>query len=261
MKKIVVALLMLVVLVACSKKSESGLDAVKSKGKIIVGLDDTFAPMGFKNDKGEIVGFDIDLANEVAKRLEIQAEFKPSEWSGIVFELKSGNIDVVWNGMTITEARKKEIIFSNPYMNNSQIIVSLSGSPLNKKEDLAGKIIGLQLGSSSVNAVSEDALSKELKDIKKYDTNVEALMDLEAGRVEAVVLDEIVARYYIEQREKQTNKDIFKVLEGDFGTEEYGVGIRKEDTSLKEAIDRTIDEMKKDGTYDEIYEKWFGKKG
>jgi polar amino acid transport system substrate-binding protein len=163
--------------------------------------------------------------------------------------------------MTITEDRKKEIGFSNPYMNNNQIIVTLSGSTLNNKADLNGKIIGLQLGSSSFNAVSADEISKSFKEIKKYDTNVEALMDLEAGRIEAVVLDEIVARYYIAQKEKDTNKDLFKVLDGDFGTEEYGVGIRQEDKDLKDEIDKIIDEMKKDGSYDAIYEKWFGKKG
>ena len=117
------------ILGACGKKKEaSGLAAIKEKGQLIVGLDDTFAPMGFKDDKGEIVGFDIDLAKEVAKRIGVEAVFKPSEWSGIVFELKSKNIDVVWNGMTITEDRKKEINFSKPYMNNNQIIVTLSGS-------------------------------------------------------------------------------------------------------------------------------------
>ena len=249
------------VLGACGKKEATGLAAIKEKGQLIIGLDDTFAPMGFKDDKGEIVGFDIDLAKEVAKRIGVEAVFKPSEWSGIVFELKSKNIDVVWNGMTITEDRNKEIGFSNPYMNNNQIIVTLSGSTLNNKADLNGKIIGLQLGSSSFNAVSADEISKSFKEIKKYDTNVEALMDLEAGRIEAVVLDEIVARYYIAQKEKDTNKDLFKVLDGDFGTEEYGVGIRQEDKDLKDEIDRIIDEMKKDGSYDAIYEKWFGKKG
>lgn len=250
------------ILGACGKKKEvSGLAAIKEKGQLIVGLDDTFAPMGFKDDKGEIVGFDIDLAKEVAKRIGVEAVFKPSEWSGIVFELKSKNIDVVWNGMTITEDRKKEINFSKPYMNNNQIIVTLSESALNNKADLNGKIVGLQLGSSSFNAVSADEISKSFKEIKKYDTNVEALMDLEAGRVEAVVLDEIVARYYIAQKEKDTNKDLFKVLDGDFGSEEYGVGIRQEDTDLKDEIDRVIDEMKKDGSYDAIYEKWFGKRG
>ena len=266
MKKITLLTTVLLVLAtfvlgACGKKEATGLAAIKEKGQLIIGLDDTFAPMGFKDDKGEIVGFDIDLAKEVAKRIGVEAVFKPSEWSGIVFELKSKNIDVIWNGMTITEDRKKEISFSNPYMNNNQIIVTLSGSTLNSKADLNGKIIGLQLGSSSFNAVSADEISKSFKEIKKYDTNVEALMDLEAGRIEAVVLDEIVARYYIAQKEKDTNKDLFKVLDGDFGTEEYGVGIRQEDKDLKDEIDRIIDEMKKDGSYDAIYEKWFGKKG
>lgn len=266
MKKITLLTTVLLVLAtfvlgACGKKEASGLAAIKEKGQLIIGLDDTFAPMGFKDDKGEIVGFDIDLAKEVAKRIGVEAVFKPSEWSGIVFELKSKNIDVVWNGMTITEDRKKEIGFSNPYMNNNQIIVTLSGSTLNNKADLNGKIVGLQLGSSSFSAVSADEISKSFKEIKKYDTNVEALMDLEAGRIEAVVLDEIVARYYIAQKEKDTNKDLFKVLDGDFGTEEYGVGIRQEDKDLKDEIDRIIDEMKKDGSYDAIYEKWFGKKG
>lgn len=265
MKKITwltgILLVLTFVLGACGKKEQSGMAAIKEKKQLIVGLDDTFAPMGFKDDKGEIVGFDIDLAKEVAKRMGVEAVFKPTEWSGIVFELKSKNIDVVWNGMTITEERKKEIIFSNAYMNNNQIIVTLASSPLNSKDELKDKIVGLQLGSSSFNAVSADEISKSFKEIKKYDTNVQALMDLEAGRLDAVVLDEIVARYYIAQKEKESNKDLFKVLNGDFGTEEYGVGIRQEDTDLKTEIDKIIDEMKKDGSYDTIYEKWFGKKG
>lgn len=265
MKKInlffILVLTFTIFLTACGKKEANDLAGIKAKGKLVIGLDDTFAPMGFKDDKGEIVGFDIDLAKEVAKRLGVEAEFKPTEWSGIVFELKGKKIDVVWNGMTITEERKAQIAFSNPYMSNSQIIVTLTNSPLTKKEDLKSKNIGLQLGSSSFDAVSADPISKEFKEIKKYSTNVEALLDLEAGRIDAVVLDEIVARYYIAQKEKKDNKTIFKVLDGDFGKEEYGIGIRKEDSELKKAIDEKLDEMKKDGSYDKIYEKWFGKRG
>lgn len=257
---IILLVLFTFILGACSKK-ESGLDAIKSKGQLTIGLDDTFAPMGFKDDKGEIVGFDIDLAKEVAKRMGVEAVFKPSEWSGIVFELKSKNIDAIWNGMTITEDRLKEISFSDTYMSNSQIIVTLANNTLQSKEELKGKVIGLQLGSSSFSAVSADPLNNEFKEIKKYDTNVDALMDLEAGRVDAVVLDEIVARYYIAQKEKNDNKDIFKVLNGDFGKEDYGVGIRQEDEDLKNEINKIISEMRKDGSFDIIYEKWFGKKG
>lgn len=254
---LVLSALLILMLAGCGKK-EKQAEGVKEKGQLVIGLDDTFAPMGFKDDEGNIVGFDIDLAKEVAKRMGVEAVFKPSEWSGIVFELKSGNIDVVWNGMTITEERLKQISFSKPYLDNKQIIVSLSGSPLKNKEELAGKVIGLQLGSSSYNAVSADGLYDKFKEIKKYDTNVEALMDLEAERVDAVVIDEIVARYYIAQKERSTGKDIFKVVNGDFGKEEYGIGIRQEDKELKEDIDKAIDEMRKDGSFETIYQKWFG---
>lgn len=257
----VLFVLFTLLIVACGKKTTSDLETVKAKGQLIVGLDDTFAPMGFKDANGEIIGFDIDLAREVAKRMGVEAVFRPSEWSGIVFELRSGNIDVVWNGMTITEERLKQISFSEPYMNNNQIIVTMANSKLKDKSDLKDKIIGLQLGSSSYNAVAQDELYKTFKDIKKYDTNVEALMDLEAGRIEAVVVDEIVARYYIAQKEKNIGRDIFKVVNGDFGKEEYGIGIRQEDVKLKKEIDKIINEMRKDGSFDEIYTKWFGKKG
>lgn len=238
-------------------KNKSGLEAVKKKGELVIGLDDTFAPMGFKDKDGNIVGFDIDLAKEVAKRMGVKAVFKPCEWSGIVFELKSKNIDVVWNGMTITEDRMKQIAFSDSYMANGQIIITTAGSNLEKKADLKGKTVGLQLGSSSYTAVAEDSISKGFKDIKKYDTNVEALLDLEAGRIDAVVIDEIVGRYYIAQKGIES----FKVLKGDFGQEEYGVGIRKEDKDLKKEIDKILDEMRNDGSFDTIYQKWFGKKG
>lgn len=266
MKKMYSFILMLfvsfnLIFVACGKKESTDLDAVKSKGTLIVGLDDTFAPMGFRDANGEIIGFDIDLAREVARRMGVEAVFRPSEWSGIVFELRSGNIDVVWNGMTITEERLRQISFSEPYMNNDQIIVTMADSSLNAKSDLKGKIIGLQLGSSSYSAVSQDELYESFREVRRYDTNVEALMDLEAGRIEAVVVDEIAARYYITQKEKNIGRNIFKVLEGDFGKEEYGVGIRKEDVNLKNKIDKILKEMKEDGSFNEIYIKWLGKKG
>ena len=115
MKKInlffILVLTFIIFLTACGKKEANDLEGIKVKGKLVIGLDDTFAPMGFKDEKGEIVGFDIDLAKEVAKRLGVEAEFKPTEWSGIVFELKGKKIDVVWNGMTITEERKAQIAF------------------------------------------------------------------------------------------------------------------------------------------------------
>jgi len=116
--------------------SENNLNGIKDKGKFIVGLDDTFAPMGFRDEKGKIVGFDIDMAKEVAKRLGVSVEFKPVDWDGVVLSLKNKDIDVIWNGLTITDERKEQIDFSNPYLENRQIIVVKSGSGIKSKADL-----------------------------------------------------------------------------------------------------------------------------
>ncbi len=260
MKKRVMILAMLLSFAAISftsyavfGKKKDGFDSIKSKGEFVIGLDDAFAPMGFRNKNGEIVGFDIDLANEVARRMGVKAVFKPCEWSGIIFELKSGSIDAIWNGLTITEERKKQIIFTKDYLKNSQITVVRKNSNIEKKMELAGKIIGLQMGSSADNAVSSDAVSKELKDIKKYENNVDALLDLKNGRVDAVVMDEIVARYYV------SKKAGYRVLDVDFGKELYGVGFRKEDVKFAQAVDKTLDDIRADGTMDKIKAKWFGK--
>ncbi|TDT71402.1 amino acid ABC transporter substrate-binding protein (PAAT family) [Hypnocyclicus thermotrophus] len=255
MKKILLVVLVLFLGISTLGFSK---DKVITKGKFVVGLDDTFAPMGFKDEKGNIVGFDIDLAKEAAKRMNLNVEFKPTEWSGIIFALKGGNIDVIWNGLTITANRKKQINFTKPYLANRQSIVILNKNNIKSKQDLKNKIIGLQLGSSADTAVMSDSIYKNLKNIKKYDSNIEALLDLEAGRIDAVVVDEIVARYYIAKKEKRENKKIYKVLNDDFGREEYGVGVRKGDKEFLDLLNKALDEMKKDGTTAKISKKWFG---
>ncbi len=260
MKKIVLIFLATIALLGCGKKSTDSYDKIKEQGKFIVGLDDTFAPMGFKDENGEIVGFDVDLAKEVASRMGVEAEFSPREWSSIIFELKSGNIDMVWNGMTITPERQEQIAFSEPYFSNDQIIMTLADSPVKTAEDLKDKIIGVQLGSSSYTLVMNNHLSEKVSDIKKYSTNAEALMDLEAKRIDAVVIDVIVGEYYAAKKETREGKDIFKSLDEALGREDFGVGLRKEDKELKKEIDKILGEMKKDGTFDKIYKKWFGGK-
>lgn len=263
MKKITLLLLVSVLLASLSVTSfafgkKDSLKQIKKKGKFIVGLDDTFAPMGFRDEKGNIVGFDIDLAKAVAEKIGIDVEFKPCEWSGIIFELKSKNIDVVWNGMTITEERQKQINFSNPYLANRQIIITLADSKVKNKAALIGNKVGLQLGSSADSAVDGDEMSKEIKQIRKYDTNADALLDLEAGRIDAVVMDEIAARYAIAKKEKRVGKKLFNVLNDNFGNEEFGVGIRKDDNTFREAINQAIQDIIADGTAAEISKKWFG---
>lgn len=237
------------------QSSDNSWNDIKQKGQFVVGLDDSFPPMGFKDDKGQIVGFDIDLAKEAAKRMGVKVVFKPVQWDGVLLSLKNKDIDVIWNGLTITDKRKQQIAFSKPYLENKQIIIVKNDSTIKNKKDLAGKKVGLQLGSSSETALKADSAAlKSLKEVKKYSDNTEALMDLKEGRVDAVVADEVVARYYMTK-----SKGVYKALDDNFGKEEYGVGIRKTDASFKAELDKTLDAMKADGTADKIAQKWFGK--
>lgn len=242
----------------CGQTKQAGdnsLNDIKQKGQFIVGLDDSFPPMGFKDDKGEIVGFDIDLAKEAAKRMGVKVVFKPVQWDGVLLSLNNKDIDVIWNGLTVTDKRKEQIDFSKIYLQNKQIIVVKNDSTIKGKKDLSGKKVGLQLGSSSETALNDDkTTSSTLKEVKKYSDNTEALMDLNQGRVDAVVVDEVVGRYYISKK-----PGLYKVLDEDFGKEDYGVGIRKTDKSFKEELDKTLDAMKADGTANKISQKWFGK--
>ncbi|NEZ75984.1 amino acid ABC transporter substrate-binding protein [Clostridium botulinum] len=245
------------ILTGCDNKSkeDTSLKDIKAKGEFVVGLDDSFPPMGFKNDKGEIVGFDIDLAKEVAKKMGVKVVFKPVQWDGVVLSLNNKDIDVIWNGLTITEKRKEQINFSKPYVENKQIIVVNNDSNIKSKKDLNKKTVAIQLGSSSEVALDSDKdFVKSLKELKKYSNNTEALMDLQAKRVDAVVVDEVVGRYYISKK-----PNVFKVLDEDFGGESYGIGFRKTDNSFRESVDKALDEVIKDGTSDKISEKWFGK--
>lgn len=236
--------------------STTDLSALKERGYIIMGLDDTFAPMGFRDTDGELVGFDIDMANEVSKIIGVEIKFQPIDWSMKENELKAGNVDLLWNGYSITEERKKVVSFSQPYLDNAQIIVTKSDSPLNTKEDLAGAVVSLQKESSALEAVQkEPELMASFKDGApiEFDTNNEAFMDLDAGRSDAVVADEVLARYYM----RLNGEENYKVLEGDYGDEQYGIGMRQEDTELLAAIDGALTELKENGKYDEIYSKWF----
>ncbi|WP_287805357.1 amino acid ABC transporter substrate-binding protein [Diaphorobacter sp.] len=256
-----VALLTLgAVLVGCSKQEPAAPAAAPAPvpaavTKIVVGLDDNFPPMGFRDEKNELVGFDIDMAKEAAKRLGVEVEFKPIDWSAKEAELSGKRVDALWNGLTITEERKQNILFTAPYMENHQIIVVPAGSAIKAKADLAGKVVGAQEGSSAVDAIKkEEAVFKSFKELKTFGDNVTALMDLTTGRLEAVVVDEVVGRYYVAKKPDQ-----YAVLDDNFGTEEYGVGVRKDDTELHGKLDKALADMKQDGSAAKIAEQWFGK--
>lgn len=244
-------------LVGCGKKEEAAPAAIPAPpalSKIVVGLDDNFPPMGFRDEKNALVGFDIDLAREAAKRLGAEVEFKPIDWNAKEAELGGKRVDVLWNGLTITDKRKEQIAFTAPYLENRQIIVVVVNSPIKTKADLAGKIVGVQEGSSAVEAIEKDAAGKTVKELKKFGDNVTALMDLTAGRLEALVVDEVVGRYYTAKKPGD-----YLVLDDHFGTEEYGVGVRKDDADLLAKLQKAMSEMKQDGSAARISTQWFGK--
>ncbi len=240
-------------LTACGKK-EAAPAAAAPAAKIVVGLDDNFPPMGFRDAKGNLVGFDIDLAREAAKRLGADVEFKPIDWNAKEAELGGKRVDVLWNGLTITEPRKEKIAFTAPYLENRQIVIVAANSPVKTKADLAGKVIGVQEGSSAVEAIDKDPAGKTLKELKKFGDNVTALMDLSTGRLDALVVDEVVGRYYTAKKPGE-----YAILDEHFGTEEYGVGVRKDDAELLGKLQQAMDAMKQDGAAARISTEWFGK--
>ena len=223
-------------------------------GKIIVGLDDEFPPMGFRDENNEIVGFDIDLAKAAAEKLGSEIEFQPIDWDTKELELENGNIDLIWNGLTITDERAESMDFTMPYLKNKQIIIVKNGSDIQSKDDLKGKKVGVQAGSSALDAVEGDDMYADIAEVSSYDTNILAFTDLDIERVDAVVADEIVARYYL-----ANNENDFRVVEnGDFGDEVYGVAAKKGNTELISALQAALDSLSADGTAAEISIKWFG---
>lgn len=223
-------------------------------GTLIVGFDQDFPPMGFVGDDGEYTGFDLELTQEVAKRLGLEYKAQPIAWDSKDMELESGNIDCIWNGFTMT-GREDDYTWTEPYMANQQVFVVANDSDINSQADLAGKIVEVQADSSAEAALKEapelTATFKELLTTADYNT---AFMDLEQGAVDAIAMDVIVAGYQIQQR----NAD-FKILDDSLSEEEYGVGFKKGNTELRDKVQSTLEEMAEDGTLQEVSEKWFSK--
>ena len=246
MKKSLVVLMTLLVLFSVT--------GCKKQDAFVLGLDDYFPPMGFRNDANEIVGYDIDLAAEACKRLNLKLVCQPIDWAEKEQELANGSIDCIWNGFTMTPERVEAMAFTKPYLDNAQVAIVRADANYKTLADLAGKKVGLQAGSSAAEAVdSLPEFKASLAEVVEFKDNLTALMDLEIGGVDAVVMDIVVGSYSI----KTSGKD-FVVLPESLTTEEYGIGFRKSDTELRDAFQKTLEEMAADGTVAEISTKWFG---
>ncbi|MFV0344384.1 MAG: amino acid ABC transporter substrate-binding protein [Anaerocolumna sp.] len=262
-----ILILSLMLVGGCSKNNDDAVDTttenvedtsladIKAKGKLILGLDDSFPPMGFQDDNQEIVGFDIDVAKEVCKRMGVELVLQPISWDAKEVELSTKNIDCIWNGMTKNAERDKSMTLSISYMENTQVAVVLANSPINTLKDLAGKTVVIQNGSTASDAIdANEEFKNSLKELVKVDNNVQALLDLKTSGSDSVVMDEVVARYYTEKE-----AGTYKILDETLADEEYVIGFRKGDVSLCNEIEKYLKEMNEDGTLAAISETWLGK--
>lgn len=232
---------------------DKSLDSIKEKGKFILGLDDSFPPMGFRDENNEIVGFDIDLAKEVTSRMGVELVVQPISWDSKEMELNSGNIDCIWNGMSINDDRKEAMNLSEAYLRNDMVFVVLDSSAYNSQADLAGKNVAVQNGSSAQEILEGSEFKGQAGSIIGYDDNVTAFMDLDANGVDAVFLDSVVANYFITSKNKP-----YRILSDVLYEEEYAIGFRKNDQALRDEVQKILSEMKADGKVGEISTKWFG---
>lgn len=227
----------------------------------VIGLDDTFAPMGFRNEQGELVGFDIDLSAEVAERLDYHFVYQTIDWSVKEQELNSGNIDMIWNGYGVTPDREEQVLMSDVYIEDTQIVVTDADTePLESLEDLKGLTVTTQSSSTALQIMENEWPEEILAGIEElvlYPNYNNSFLDLDAGRVDAVVVGGVYGNYIVNQRGEEN----YNVFLDENAVEPMAVGLRKSDTALAEEINTTLEEIKNDGTYEEIYSEWFGSAG
>ncbi len=255
---LVVMSLLLALFAGCKKAPQANGDQslanIEKKGKFILGFDDSFPPMGFK-ENNEYVGFDIDLAREVTKRMGVELVLQPIIWDVKEQELNTGKIDCIWNGFTMTPEREMAMAFTKPYMNNKQIVIVPADSSIRTFADLAAKKLSLQRDSSASDALDKHPeVKNSLKELLQFEDNVMAMTDLDTGNCDAVLMDIVVANYnYIK---KAPGK--YRILDESMADERFGIGFRKSDVALKDKVETTLMEMAKDGTVAKISDKWFG---
>jgi len=217
--------------------ADTSLTDLQEKGTMIVGIDDQFPPMGFVGEDGEITGFDVELSKVVAEKLGVEAEIQPIDWSAKEMELNTGNIDMIWNGYTITAERIEQVEFTKPYLNNEQVLVVANDSAYQSKADLEGKIVGAQVESAGLAALNADTdFVGTLAEVPEYDDYMMALLDLGSSRLDGIAIDKIYIAYIMSQEPGK-----YRMLDESLADEYYGIGCAEGSIALREAIDIALD--------------------
>ena len=234
-------------------------DKYQQQKSITVGFDNTFVPMGFEEKNGNYAGFDIELAKYVSKKLGITVHFQPIDWDMKETELQNGTIDAIWNGYSATDERREKVAFTIPYMQNTQILVVKKTSGIHSVEDMAGKVLGAQNGSSGMLDFEEhpEVLKNRVKggDADQYQSVNEAIIDLRNDRIDALLIDRVYADYYLTT---EGIADEYDTIPSGFESESFAVGVRPADKKLLEAINQAFKELYQEGIFQQISQKWFG---
>ena len=234
-------------------------DKYQQQKSITVGFDNTFVPMGFEEKNGNYAGFDIELAKYVSKKLGITVHFQPIDWDMKETELQNGTIDAIWNGYSATDERREKVAFTIPYMQNTQILVVKKTSGIHSVEDMTGKVLGAQNGSSGMLDFEEhpEVLKNRVKggDADQYQSVNEAIIDLKNDRIDALLIDRVYADYYLTT---EGIADQYDTIPSGFESESFAVGVRLADEKLLEALNKAFKELYQEGIFQQISQKWFG---
>lgn len=226
---------------------------------LTVGFDNTFVPMGFEEKNGDYAGFDIELAQYVSKRLGITVRFQAIDWDMKETELQNGTIDAIWNGYSATDERREKVAFTIPYMQNTQVLVVKKTSGIHSVEDMNGKVLGAQNGSSGMLDFEKhpEVLKNRVKDEEadQYQSVNEAIIDLKNDRIDALLIDRVYADYYLTT---EGIADEYDTIPSEFESESFAVGVRPADKKLLEALNQAFKELYQEGIFQQISQKWFG---
>ncbi|MHC9532871.1 amino acid ABC transporter substrate-binding protein [Dellaglioa sp. L3N] len=273
MKKIIFLMLFMLLFVGLAGCSKAGTKnnnqtmnttdswkAIQKKGTVVIGIDDSFVPMTFRQKDGKLVGYDVDLAKKVFKKYGLKVDFQTIDWSMKETELKNGTIDLIWNGYTKTTARAKTVAFSRTYLTNKQVLVTKKASKITSFAKMQHKILGVQSGSAGFDSLNlhprilKDTIQN--KEPVQYDSFDNAFIDLNADRIQGLLIDDVYASYFIKH---QADSDAYNVIDGKFKTEDFAVGMRKSDKTMRLKINAAITDLQKRGQLEKINQKWFGK--